>query len=123
MTHPELKARIASAYNAALDRRGQSAVSHRDHFGQRVVELADLRVQFRHAGVANVLPVTDPFAEWAWLAKPDGEYAVPGALLCISAQPGSTRSLPYVSNSSTLQALLERDHPSDPCQEHRDAGA
>ena len=84
MTHPELKARIASAYNAALDRRGQSAVSHRDHFGQRVVELADLRVQFRHAGVANVLPVTDPFAEWAWLAKPDGEYAVPGALLCIS---------------------------------------
>jgi SAM-dependent methyltransferase len=43
MTPAELKARIASAYNAALDRRGRSAVSHRDWFGQRAVELAALR--------------------------------------------------------------------------------
>jgi len=43
MTPAELKARIASAYNAALDRRGQSAVGHRDRFGQRVVEIAALK--------------------------------------------------------------------------------
>src|SRR5262249_24093667 len=43
LTAVELKTRIASAYNAALDRYGQSALSHRDRFGQRVVELTTLR--------------------------------------------------------------------------------
>jgi hypothetical protein len=43
-----------------------------------------VRARFRYGGSSYVFSVTDPFAEWAWLAKPDGEYPVPDAVLCIS---------------------------------------
>ncbi len=43
-----------------------------------------VRARFRYAGVEHVFSVTDPFTEWAWLPKPDGEYAMPEALLCVS---------------------------------------
>src|SRR5262249_44849487 len=43
-----------------------------------------VRAWFRYAGVSYVFSVTDPFTEWAWLAKPDGEYPVADAVLCIS---------------------------------------
>lgn len=43
-----------------------------------------VRACFQYRGVRHIFSVTDPFAEWAWLARPDGEYPVDGALLCIS---------------------------------------
>jgi putative nucleic acid modification protein with dual OB domain len=43
-----------------------------------------VRAWFQYGGAAYVFSVTDPFAEWEWLAKPDGEYAVEGAVLCVS---------------------------------------
>jgi len=37
------KAQIAAAYNAALDRYGEHAIAHRDYFGRRLAEAAELR--------------------------------------------------------------------------------
>jgi hypothetical protein len=43
-----------------------------------------VRAWLRYGDASYVFSVTDPFAEWAWLAKPDGEYAVRDALVCVS---------------------------------------
>jgi hypothetical protein len=43
-----------------------------------------VRARFRYRGVPHIFSVTDPFAEWAWLARPDGEYPLDDAMLCVS---------------------------------------
>ena len=43
-----------------------------------------VRACFRYRGVPYTFGVTDPFAEWAWLKRHDGEYPVEGAVLCVS---------------------------------------
>ncbi|HTS66207.1 MAG TPA: hypothetical protein VMH28_29490 [Candidatus Acidoferrales bacterium] len=43
-----------------------------------------VRACFRYRGVPYTFGVTDPFTEWAWLKRPDGEYPVEGAVLCVS---------------------------------------
>jgi ubiquinone/menaquinone biosynthesis C-methylase UbiE len=43
MTSRDDKTRIATAYNAAVDRNAHRAVAHRDYFGRRAVEITGLR--------------------------------------------------------------------------------
>jgi putative nucleic acid modification protein with dual OB domain len=43
-----------------------------------------VRAHFAHRGVRYILVVTDPVAERAFLAKPNGDYPLRGAYLCLS---------------------------------------
>lgn len=43
-----------------------------------------VRAEFQHRGVDYILAVTDPVAERAFLAKPNGVYQVNDAYLCVS---------------------------------------
>jgi hypothetical protein len=63
-----------------------------------------VRARFRYAGVPFVFSVTDPFAEWAWLKKPDGEYELPGVLLCISLGEPFTDGYCYKLVATVLTA-------------------
>jgi len=43
-----------------------------------------LRAHFWYRGQEHLFSVTDPFTEWEYLAKPDGEYPVADAALSVS---------------------------------------
>ena len=54
-----------------------------------------VRAHFRYRGQPYVFSVTDPFTEWEYLAKPDGEYPIEGAVLCVSLGEAYTDGFCY----------------------------
>jgi len=74
---------------------------------------ARVRAWFRYGGAAYVFSVTDPFAEWAWLAKPDGEYAVEGAMLCVSLGEPHTDGYCYKLVATVLTGAGDSKNHAD----------